>query len=148
MYFENLDILAVELLSKDRSEYFLELLLYRFKYSESKILEFMDNMDIISNDFQCWFYWIVIVGIEIRFYILLWVNSFPFSFHHKILHFHSKTLCQVHDVFLTLPRVDAGLPGQQKVHHLADCARIRVRDGEGEGVMDCCNWETGHYLPD
>ena len=44
MYFENLDILAVELLSKDRSEYFLELLLYRFKYSESKILEFMDNM--------------------------------------------------------------------------------------------------------
>ena len=56
MYFENLDILAVELLSKDRSEYFLELLLYRFKYSESKILEFMDNMDIISNDFQCLFY--------------------------------------------------------------------------------------------
>ena len=56
MYFENLDILAVELLSKDRSEYFLELLLYRFKYSESKILEFMDNMDIILNDFQCLFY--------------------------------------------------------------------------------------------
>ena len=70
MYFENLDILAVELLSKDRSEYFLELLLYRFKYSESKILEFMDNMDIISNDFQCWFYWIIWIWVK-----FIWVEN-------------------------------------------------------------------------